>query len=162
MDQVAYINGCAYSYNSCIFRANGIALVGVRGFDFEESRPRTLVKGSVRNGVPLAMTAGSYECPPATLTVLRNSEDAFTDILMATPTSLGSIGDAEFVLMVQVLEPLSTAKPQLTVLNGCVITNIKRPHQIGDEPLTTEFQIQPLTAIVNGKPLYSVARAVTL
>lgn len=159
MDQFAF-NGTIYGPNSHIIRIDAVSLTGVRSLSFSDARTRALVFGSKRDGTPLGKTAGQYNPGEASLKVLRATADQITTYL--TPIGAGSYGDASFTLLVQVIEPDSTAAPQTTVLSSCHITGVSEDYNNTDEVSETTFTIQPESISRNGKVLYSLVRKLTV
>lgn len=158
MTDIIRVNNTILSWNSCSFKVDGIPYNGITAFDYEQKRERKLVHGAKRDGRPLGKTSGKYSVPSCSMTMLRDSFDKLTTYL--TVKGLGSYGDAEFILIVQYIEPL---QPPITVLcTGCTIDGDKDAQQEGIDELLTEVTIGCLEIVKNGKRLASVVRAVPL
>lgn len=158
MTDILRVNNTILSWNSCSFKFDGIPFNGILGFDYEQKRERKVVHGGRKDGRPLGKTAGKYTVPTCVMTMLRDSYDKFTTYLSAK--GLGSYGDAEFVFVLQYVEP---GQPPITVVGrGCTIDGEKEVNQEGIDELVTEVTIGCLEIIKNGKSLASLVRALSV
>jgi hypothetical protein len=160
MTDIIRANSTILSWNSFAFKIDGIPYNGIRGFDYEQKRERTVVHGARRDGRPLGKTSGKYSVPTCTLTCLRDTADKITTYLQAK--GLGSYGDAEFTFFAQYIEPVLGATPITVVGTGCTIDGEKDTNQEGTEAVLTEFEIGCLEIIKNGKSLASLRRALSV
>jgi hypothetical protein len=156
MTDLVRINDEVLSWNSCLFKFNGIPFTGITSFNYKEKRERALVHGARRDGQPLGMTVGKYSVEEMTLTMLRDSANRLTDLL--TPLGLGSYGDASFVMIVQYAEPAQPQNLVTVIAQGCRVVSASDANQEGVEALVTEFGIQCMNITKNGKRLWSVVR----
>lgn len=143
------INGVPYSWTSCSFRWNGIPFgEGVQSFDYEQTRERKIVYGSRKDGTPIGKTAGKYSVAPLTLKMLRSHATIWKSAL--SPLGLLSYGDADFVLSLQLFEPVPGAVPSVMTFAGCTIDGEKGSQAEGTDELVTEFTIGCLEMTENG------------
>lgn len=150
------VNGIVYSWNSCSFTIDsGFPLIGIAEFNFEEKRPRKIVRGAKRSGVPLGKTSGNYEAS-GSMKLLVQTEDALTTYL--TPKGMGSYGDADFIVTVQMFEPKLSSAPINVVCGGCTIDGSKSALAEGIDESVTEFELGMMWVIKNGKTLWSLSK----
>jgi hypothetical protein len=158
MTDIVRVNSTILSWNSCIFKVDGIPYNGILEFNYEQKRERKVVHAARRDGRPLGKTAGKYSVPSCTLKMLRDSADKLTTYL--TAKGLGSYGDAEFLFFVQYFEPVIGAVPITVVCEGCTVDGKKDPNAEGVDELATEFEIGVLQLTENQKRLWSVIRSI--
>ena len=156
MTDIIRVNNTILSWASCSVKFDGIPYNGITGIDYEEKRERAVVYGMRRDGTPLGKTSGKYSVPTCTISMLRDSADKLTTYL--TAKGLGSYGDAEFVTIVQYIEPVPGATPITVILSGCTVDGVKDANQEGADALTTELTIGVLSLTKNAKRLWSVIR----
>jgi hypothetical protein len=156
MPDVIRIGHTIYSWTSCVFKIDNQPFTGLVALDYEQKRERVVQYGARPDGRPLGKTAGKYSVPSFSMKMLRDSADALTTYL--TLKGLGSYGDAEFTIMVQVIEPVLGMVPMTTLAESCTIDGEKDGHEEGVDSLLTEFEIGCLQLTKNGKRLWSVQR----
>lgn len=157
MPDVIRVNHTLYSWPSCSFKIDSQPFEGIVELNYEQKRERKVVYAAKRDGRPLGKTAGKYSVPSLTLKMLRDSADALTTYLSAK--GLGSYGDPEFGMMLQVAEPVVGALPITVLMETCTIDGKKDAHAEGIDELVTEFEIGCLQLTENGKRLWSVIRS---
>lgn len=158
MPDVIRINHTIYSWLSTSYKIDGQPFTGIVELNYEQKRERKVVYAAKKDGRPLGKTAGKYSVPSCSMKMLRDSADALTTYL--TAKGLGSYGDAEFGMMVQVAEPVPGALPITVLMETCTIDGKKDAHAEGIDELVTEFEIGCLQLTENGKRLWSVVRSI--
>lgn len=156
MPDVIRVNSIVYSWTSTLFKFDGQPWQGVLSMDYEQKRERKVVYGARQDGQPLGVTSGKYEVPSFSMKMLKDSADNLTDYLSVK--GLGSYGDADFTILVQVVEPVLGAFPITVLASPCWITGKKDAHEEGIDELVTEFEVKTLALVENGKRLWSVVR----
>lgn len=152
------INGTKYTWGSVSLRIDVLPLLGILSFDYEETRERAILYGGQKNGKPLGRGAGKVTYPPMTLSVMRETGLAIMEYL--TVKGLGSYGDAEFTISLNVEEPLAAVPPIVATFSKCVIDGRKNSSAEGTEGLKTDFTISTLEIVENGMTIASQIRSV--
>ncbi len=148
------LNNVPYSWTSCAHFFNGLPYKGLTGCSFKETREVKLVHAAQQNGMPLGMTSGIYKVESLSFTMLRDSAHALLADL--TVLGLGSYGDAEFVYVNQLYEPVvPPSLPSNVIISGCRVTGIEEKQEMGSDELVTEITCGAMYVIrsVGGVPL---------
>ncbi len=154
---IVRVNRVPYSWTSCAHFFNGLPYKGLTGVTFKESREVKLVHAAQQDGTPLGITSGIYKVENLSFTLLRDSASALLADL--TLFGLGSYGDAEFVYIMQLFEPVIPpgipSLPSNVIIAGCRITGVEEKQEMGSDELVTEISAQGLYIVrtVGGVPL---------
>lgn len=157
------LNNVRYSWQSCSLKVDGTPIFdeGVQSMDYEVKRERKTVWGARKDGGPIGRTAGKVTYGPVKLVTTREAADVFTSYLALK--GLGSYGDAEFIITLQVSEPLVIGSgpsiPIIVVISGCNTDSVKAANG-GDDESTTEFEIGCMNITENGKDIASLVRSI--
>lgn len=158
MTDILRVNNTVYGWNSHSAKFDGIPYNGLQSVDHEQGRERKVVHGMKRDGTPIGKTSGKYSVRGFTIKMLVGSYDRLTDYL--TVKGLGSYGDAEFLVSIQLVEPLH--KPLLLVWTGCTIDGEKESNAEGTDEAAVDVEIGALSFTRNGKRLWSAVRSLAI
>lgn len=160
------INTTPYSWTSCAFFCAGIPYKGFTAVNHKDSRESEIVWAGQQDGTPLGQTSGVYKVDSFTFTMLRDSANALmTDL---TLLGLGSFGDARWVFMQQLFEPVILpslpSPPQSTIISDCKIVGVEEKQEQGSGKLVTDFTCSALyiTRTYSGVPLQLWSKIRTL
>jgi hypothetical protein len=162
MTDVLRVNNTVYSWNSTQFLIAGAPYTGILSVSYGQKRERKKVWGARRDGRPLGRTAGKYDPGPVKMTMLADTFDVMTTLL--TVLGLGSYGDAEVPILIQIAEPgipLPGSPPVLTTaISFATITDVEDTKQEGTDELVKEVTWDVMQILENGKSLQSIVRAI--
>ena len=157
------IGGKIFSWNSIVWKIDGIRRQGFNKFSLGQARPKKLVKAAVRSGRPIGRTSGGYEPKPCKVSFLREELDWITQYLAEKDVAQGgdgtSYGSVEFDFTLQLVE---RAKVITIVGSQCTIDDEDEANDEGQDESITETVIQPLALTRNGLSLFESGRDLLL
>lgn len=162
--QLVSLNGIPYSWTSTAHFFAGLPYKGVTAVNFKETREVKLVHAAQQDGVPVGTTSGLYRVENVSFTLLRDS--AYALMADLSVLGLGSYGDAEFMYLLQLFEPVPgsippqvPSVPQSVTLAGCRITGVDEKQQVGSDELVTEFTVTARYVVRPVGTLWSAQRS---
>jgi hypothetical protein len=153
------VNTALYSWTSCEFKIDNLILTpagnpwNIVSLDFEQKRERKVVYSNRRSGRPRGKTRGKYSVPSFSMKMFR--AQAFELKTYLSLKGVGSYGDADFNMMIQVSEPVPGAVPLTLVAEDCTWDGEKAAHEEGVDELLLEIEIGCLQMTENGLRLWS-------
>ncbi len=154
------VNSSIYSWEDTLFLVDNqqTTLAGnpwnFVSFDWEQKRERKVVYTNRRSGRPRGKTRGKYSIPSCTAKMLAAQALELKQYLQVQ--GLGSYGDAEFTLTVQVSAPgIMGARPLTAVLEDVTWDGDKPGFEEGVDELVTEITFGVLSLTENGLRLWS-------
>jgi hypothetical protein len=155
------VNTAIYSWEECVFRIDNQQVTpagnpwNIVALDYEQKRERKVVYTNRKSGRPRGKTRGKYSVPSCTMKLLRAQAVELKQYLQNQ--GVGSYGDAEFTLTVQVSAPAIIGALPLTVIGeSCTWDGEKASHEEGIDELVVEIEIGVLTMTENGLRLWSL------
>lgn len=154
------VNNTRYSFASSRTLVDALPQSGVVGVDYEESRETKIVYSNRQDGTPVGWTSGKYAVKSFKKKLL--AEDAFTFETYLAAKGAGSVGDAEFMIGLQLVEPVLGAIPITTVATPCKVTSRRMSREEGVDELVKEYDLAVLQMIEGGLPLWSLVRSLSI
>jgi len=154
------VNNTRYSFASSRTLIQGLPQSGVVAVDYEETRERKIVYSNRQDGTPVGWTSGKYAVKSFKMKIL--AEDAFLFETYLAGLGAGSVGDAEFMTGLQLVEPVLGAIPITTVANPCTVTARRMSREEGVEEAVKEYDFTVLQMIEGGFPLWSLVRSLSV
>lgn len=151
------VNNTIYSWTSSRLLINGDPFEGLKAIDYEQKRERKVVHAADKAGRPKGWTSGKYIPPLVKMRFLKDSAAALKAELAAL--GAGSYGDAEWLFLLQCLEPVLPPNLPITITaQPCCIVGTREAREEGSDELLEEFDVQTLNLLENGLALWSLAR----
>jgi hypothetical protein len=154
------LNTAIYSWDDCLFMIDNQRITpagnpwNIVALDYEQKRERKVVYTNRRSGRPRGKTRGKYSVPSCSLKLLVAQAVELEQYLQQQ--GVGSFGDAEFILTIQISTPgIIGAVPITIIAEGCTIDDEKQSHEEGIDEIVTELEIGVLTISRNGLKLWS-------
>jgi hypothetical protein len=154
------LNHTRYSWTSSRTIVEGIPVDGIVAIDFEETRERKIVYSNRQDGTPVGWTSGKYAVKSFKMKMLKEYAAVFKEAIAIL--GAGSIGDAEWTLGLQCVEPVIGAIPITLVATPCTIVGRRDSREEGVDELLEEFDLAVLQLIEGGTPLWSLVRSLQL
>ena len=157
------VNNTIYSWLSSRFLIGGLPYTGIVAIDYQVTRERKKVHAARPDGRALGWTAGKYDVKGLKIKMLQDTAFAFKTDCATILGGLGSIGDAEFPIMLQTIEQAVQALGMLPTTKNfypCTVTGEHEAREEGIEEALVEFEFMCLNMDENGLSLASVQRAI--
>jgi hypothetical protein len=156
MPDAIRINGNLYSYGSVRVKIDGEPFTGLTTIDYGDKL--VMAKGyglGVAQGAR-GRTRGRYETDEVKLTAYRDSAQALIASLSLRSSNGLSYGAVTFQMILQYIELGNV--PINVVIDRCRISGVTDSNSEGSEALMTDFSIDCMAILRNGKTLFDSSR----
>lgn len=151
------VNNTIYSWTSSRLLINGDPGEGLKAIEYELKRERKVVHAADKAGRAKGWTSGKFIPPIVKMRWLKDSAAAFKAELAAS--GAGSYGDAEWLFLLQCLEPVLPPSLPITITaQPCTIVGVREAREEGSDEILEEWDVLCLNMLENGLALWSYAR----
>lgn len=155
------VNNTIYSWESTRYLIGGIPYTGIVATDYEVTRERKKVWAARQDGRGLGWTAGKYEVKSLKIKMLQDTAFAFKSDCAGILGGVGSVGDAEFPIMIQTVEQAAQAIGLLPTTKNfypCTVVGEVEAREEGIDELLVQFTLMCMNMDENGLTLASLQR----
>ena len=145
------VNGNVHSYGSLVFKLDGDRYYGFTSVSFNDKRSRKKVYGMNKSHKPRGRSKGKYEVEAVKVKGFVSSVQSLIDDLAARSADGKDYGSYEFSGTLQYIESGET--PRNVEFVRCVVVAVSDSVEETDEGLQTEFEIDVMEILRNGKSL---------